>query len=301
MSGRNLFRSKQGAIDALRSGIRVMDGSNRICGVRVEDLTFGYAGASRPVLRQVSLVVEPGEKVALVGPNGAGKTTLLLHLNGLLRPTRGRVQIGDLDVVEVNLDDVRGRVGLVFQDPDDQLFMPTLLEDVAFGPLCHGASRPEAEARAREALRAVGLQDVDAGRAAHHLSGGEKRRAALATILSLEPGVLALDEPTDGLDARGRRQLADLLRARPQTVVLVTHDIEFVAAVCPRMVILEDGRVVQDTPSSRLLAEPDRLWAHGLAGPGALLDEAGYRRDVGYRTSNVECRTANAEARWDAL
>ncbi len=142
--------------------------------------------------------------------------------------------------------------------------MPTLLEDAAFGPLCHGASREEAEARARRALQSVGLGDVDAGRAAHHLSGGEKRRAALATVLGLEPGVLALDEPSASLDGRGRRQIAEILRARSQTVMVVTHDVEFAAAVCPRTILLDAGRLIADRPSEDMLRDTDLLLEHGL-------------------------------------
>jgi energy-coupling factor transporter ATP-binding protein EcfA2 len=215
-------------------------------------------------LSDLSLAVEPGEHVAIVGPNGAGKSTLLLHLNGILEPSAGEIGIGGLRVSPENAPEIRCRVGLVFQDPDDQLFMPTLLEDAAFGPLCHGASRDEAEDRARRALESVGLGEIDAGRAAHHLSGGEKRRAALATVLSLEPGVLALDEPTASLDGRGRRQIAEILRARSQTLIVVTHDVEFAAAVCPRMVLMEGGRMIADRPSAKILADTDLLHEHGL-------------------------------------
>jgi cobalt/nickel transport system ATP-binding protein len=210
------------------------------------------------------MTIEPGEHVAIVGPNGAGKSTLLLHLNGILEPTAGSVRVGSMAVLPENLPEVRTRVGLVFQDPDDQLFMPTLLEDAAFGPLCHGASRDEAEERARRALLSVGLGEVDAGRAAHHLSGGEKRRAALATVLSLEPGLLALDEPTESLDGRGRRQIAEILRARSQTVIVVTHDVEFAAAVCRRMLLIDRGTLIADRPAADILNDTDLLLEHGL-------------------------------------
>jgi cobalt/nickel transport system ATP-binding protein len=233
-------------------------------GVELAGLTYRYPGSETPALAELSLSVAPGERVAVVGPNGAGKSTLLLHLNGVLLPSAGSVRIGELPVVPENLREIRTRVGLVFQDPDDQLFMPTLLEDVAFGPLCQGLPRSEAEAAARRALESVGLDGVDARRPAHHLSGGEKRRAALATVLSTAPAVLALDEPTASLDGRGRRTIAEILRQRPQTVLLATHDVEFAAAVCPRMVILDGGRLAADLPSEEAMADRELLLRHGL-------------------------------------
>jgi cobalt/nickel transport system ATP-binding protein len=239
-------------------------GGDAAWGLEIVGLTYSYPGAPAPALSGISLTVEPGEHIAIVGPNGAGKSTLLLHLNGILAPTAGSLSVGGLAVLPENLPEVRTRVGLVFQDPDDQLFMPTLLEDAAFGPLCHGATPQAAEERARRALESVGLGEVDANRAAHHLSGGEKRRAALATVLSLEPGILALDEPTESLDGRGRRQIAEILRARPQTVLVVTHDVEFAAAVCPRLLLIDYGRLIADRPAVDVLHDTDLLLEHGL-------------------------------------
>jgi len=232
--------------------------------IDIRGLSFGYPGAQRPAISDVSILVAAGEHVAIVGPNGAGKSTLLLHLNGILEPSTGTLSIGGLGVVPDNLPEIRRRVGLVFQDPDDQLFMPTLLEDVAFGPLCHGAGNAEAEVLAREALESVGLSQVDAHRPAHHLSGGEKRRAALATVLSMDPGVLALDEPSAALDGRGRRQVASILRARHQTLLVVTHDVEFAAAICSRTILIDDGQLVFDGHTSELLDDAKLLVAHGL-------------------------------------
>lgn len=234
------------------------------CPVEVEDLAYMYPGASRAALSGVRLAVAAGEHVAVVGPNGAGKSTLLLHLNGILLPQQGAVRVGGLEVSPPNLEEVRTRVGIVFQDPDDQLFMPTLLEDVAFGPLCRGLPAQQAESRARRALLEVGLGELDPGRAAHHLSGGEKRRAAVATVLSMDPGVLALDEPTANLDGRGRRSIAEILRDREQTLLLVTHDVEFAVAVCPRIVLMDGGRVVADLARDELLMRTDLLLEHGL-------------------------------------
>jgi cobalt/nickel transport system ATP-binding protein len=232
--------------------------------VEIRGLGFRYPGAGSPAISDVSLSVAAGEHVAIVGPNGAGKSTLLLHLNGILEPSAGSVAIGGLEVVPDNLPEVRRRVGLVFQDPDDQLFMPTLLEDVAFGPLCHGLPNADAKARALQALESVGLAEIDAHRAAHHLSGGEKRRAALATVLSMEPGLLALDEPSAALDGRGRRQIAEILRARPQTLLVVTHDVEFAAAICSRMILIDEGRVVLDGETAEILRDTKLLLSHGL-------------------------------------
>jgi energy-coupling factor transporter ATP-binding protein EcfA2 len=233
-------------------------------GIEINGLTYSYPGAPRPALRDISLNVAPGEHVAVIGPNGAGKSSLLLQLNGILEPDSGSVTIGGLSVSPENLPEIRSRVGLVFQDADDQLFMPTLLEDVAFAPLCQGMDRERAEKRARQALESVGLGSVDAGRAAHHLSGGEKRRAALATVLSIEPGILALDEPSAALDGRGRRMIADILRRQRQTILLVTHDVEFAAAICKRLLLLDAGQVIADRPTDELLADADLLAEHGL-------------------------------------
>ncbi len=233
-------------------------------GVEIANLSYTYPGADSPALSGFSLSVAPGEHIALVGPNGAGKSTLLLQLNGIFEPGSGTIRIGGLVVSRENLPEIRRRVGLVFQDPDDQLFMPTLLEDVAFGPLCRGLPHGEAEAQAQRALESVGLGHIDARRPAHHLSGGEKRRAALATVLSMEPGVLALDEPSAALDGRGRRMVAEILRARTQTLLIVTHDVEFAAAVCPRTVLLDEGRLIADLTAPELLANTKLLLEHGL-------------------------------------
>ncbi len=256
------------------------EGGGRACAVEIDALGYSYPGAKSPALEGLSLSIPSGQHIAIVGPNGAGKSTLLLHLNGILEPSSGSVAIGDLAVEPPNYAEIRSRVGLVFQDPDDQLFMPTLLEDAAFGPLCQGASSSDAEARARKALESVGLAHVDARRAAHHLSGGEKRRAALATVLSMEPGVLALDEPTANLDGRGRRTIAEIVRARPQTVIVVTHDVEFAAAVCPRIVLLDSGRLVADAASREILDDADLLLQHGLERAAWLHEE----KDAGRRS-----------------
>ena len=233
----------------------------------VQQLRFAYPGGD-PILHGVSFRVEPGEHVAVLGANGAGKSTLLLHLNGLLTPTDGRVVVDGITVSEDSAREVRRRIGLVFQDPDDQLFLPSLLEDVAFGPLNRGDHAGAAERVARRQLDDFGLLHA-ADRAAHHLSGGEKRLASLATVLVLRPAILALDEPTAALDARARRSVIDTLRHRDESIVAATHDLSLARDLCARSVVLADGAVVADAPTHRILADHELLRTHGLIDPAA--------------------------------
>jgi cobalt/nickel transport system ATP-binding protein len=221
--------------------------------LQLDGVTYRYPDET-PALADVSLSVAPGERVALLGPTGAGKSTLLQLVNGLLLPTAGQVRFDGTGVTERTATAVRCRVGLVFQNPDDQLFLPTLLEDVAFGPLNAGISSAAASARARATLAVLGLEHA-AGRAAHHLSGGERRLAALATVLVSAPDLLALDEPTGDLDARSRRRLLDALGARAETLLVATHDLDVAAALCQRAVVLVDGRVAWDGALDTLRAD----------------------------------------------
>ncbi len=232
--------------------------------MEISDLAYTYPGG-KPALEGINLAVEPGERVALVGPNGAGKSTLLLHLNGILAG-RGRVAVGGVVVDERSKREVRGMVGLVFQDPDDQLFSLTVLEDVAFGPLQQGLPPTEAKVRALAALEQVGMEAV-AERGPQQLSLGERKRVAIATVLAMRPGILAMDEPTAGLDPRGRRALIALLQEMPETLLVATHDMRLVWELCPRTVIMDQGRIVADGPTSTLLADADLLEAHGLETP----------------------------------
>ena len=234
-------------------------------GIRVRDLAFAYPGGP-PVFQDVSFAMEPGERVAILGANGTGKSTLLLQVNGLLTPTAGSVAVDGIPVEDGSLREVRRRVGLVFQDPDDQLFLPTLLEDVAFGPLNQGADPDTAEAAARDQLDAFGLLHA-ADRAAHHLSGGEKRLASLATVLVLQPAILALDEPTAALDARARGRVVRTLARRHETLLLATHDLDVAGALCDRVIVLADGRLALDSPAAAILDDPDRLRRFGLLDP----------------------------------
>jgi len=232
--------------------------------IEIRDLSFAYPDG-RPALHDVSLSVRPGEKVALVGPNGAGKSTLLLHLNGILRG-EGGVSVMGQQVAESHLARIRAQVGLVFQNPEDQLFSPTVFDDVAYGPLYAGLPEEEVRRQVAWALVQVGLEGY-AGRLSHHLSLGEKKRAAIATVLSMRPDILALDEPTAGLDLRARRRLIGLLQDLPQTMLAATHDMRLAAEVFPRMVILDEGRLIADGSTGDLLADEQLLEAHGLERP----------------------------------
>jgi cobalt transport protein ATP-binding subunit len=230
----------------------------------IQDLHFSYPDG-RVALRGVSLFINPGEKTALVGPNGSGKSTLLLHLNGILRG-EGEVHVCGKELTDDSLRQIRALVGLVFQDPDDQLFSQSVYEDVAFGPLYMGLPKEELEQRVRQALEDVGMAGSEA-RVPHHLSEGEKKRVAIATVLSMDPEVLVLDEPTAGLDPRGRRELIQLLRGLPQTMLVATHDMRMVAELFERTVIIDEGQVVGDGPTAQILAEPHLLERHGLEAP----------------------------------
>lgn len=256
--------------------------------VRVRDLAYRYPDG-RLALRGVDLTIMPGETVALVGPNGAGKSTLLLHLNGLL-PGKERAQalhvhgagpgpaarmggptvwIDGLEVNARNAPEVRRRVGLVFQDPDDQLFSTSVIEDVAFGPLNLGMGRAEARRLAVECLARVDLEEA-AERAPHHLSFGERKRVCLAGVLACRPSVLVLDEPTANLDPRGRRRFIALIRGLSATKLIATHDLEMVLELCNRTILLDAGRVVANGLTRNVLGDPELLEAHGLEMPLSL-------------------------------
>jgi cobalt/nickel transport system ATP-binding protein len=239
--------------------------------IEIRNLSFSYPSGRR-ALRHIELTIRRGERVALVGPNGAGKSTLLLHLNGILRGD-GVVRVMGRQVEDPHLGWIRAQVGMVFQHPDDQLFSPTVFDDVAFGPLYAGLPEDEIRRRVDWALAQVGLEEYT-GRVSHHLSLGEKKRAAIATVLSMRPDILALDEPTSGLDPRTRRCLIGLLRELPQTILIATHDMNLVARICRRAVILDNGEVVADGAMRELLVDEQLLEAHGLEMPHVLAPHA---------------------------
>ena len=238
--------------------------------VAVSDLAFAYPDG-RQALYGVSTSIAPGERVALLGPNGAGKTTFVMHLNGILGAAAGgvgagRVAIGGLPVRRENLTEIRRRVGIVFQDPDDQLFMPTVRDDVAFGPANLGLRGPALADAVAAALRQVGMLDV-ADRPPHHLSFGQRRRVAVATVLAMNPQLLVLDEPSSNLDPASRRELADILLGLDVTTLMVTHDLPYALQLCPRALLMDDGRIVADGPTRDLLADTALMAAHRLELP----------------------------------
>ena len=232
--------------------------------VKVHDLIFSYPDG-HVALRGVSFNLCEGDKVALVGPNGAGKSTLILQLNGILEG-QGDIEIGHMRLTRDNLPVIRAMVGLVFQNPDDQLFSPTVFEDVAFGPLHMGLPEEEVFKRVDAALESVRMTSYR-DRLSHHLSVGEKKRIAIATVLSMRPSILVLDEPSAGLDPRARRTLINLLRDLPITMLVSTHDMRLVEALFPRTIVMDEGLIVADGETKNILEDEKLLNAHGLEKP----------------------------------
>jgi cobalt/nickel transport system ATP-binding protein len=231
----------------------------------VRGLAYAYPDGHQ-ALYGVTLQVQAGERVALLGPNGAGKTTLVLHLNGILTAGVGTVEVSGLPVGKSTLAEIRRRVGIVFQDPDDQLFMPRVREDVAFGPANLGLRGEALEQRIMAALDMVGMSE-HADRPPHHLSFGQRRRVAVATVLAMQPEILVLDEPSSNLDPASRRELAEILRSLDVTVLMVTHDLPYALELCPRSVVLSEGVVVADRPTFDVLTDEALMAAHRLELP----------------------------------
>jgi cobalt/nickel transport system ATP-binding protein len=257
--------------------------------VHATGLTYRYPNG-HAALHGIDLHIAHGERVAVLGPNGAGKTTLMLHLNGLMSGS-GALEVAGIDVGPRTLADLRTRVGLVFQDPDDQLFMPTVEEDVAFGPLNMKLERDEARARVAEALSAVRMEHA-AERAPYQLSMGERRRVAIATVLAMRPSLLVLDEPSANLDPRARRELLDVLERVDRTMLVTTHDLPLAAELCERAVILAGGRIVADAGCHEILADENLLRAHDLELPaGFELDRVELRpRPGGHEGAELQFR-----------
>jgi len=236
--------------------------------VAADRLSFSYPDGTR-ALREVSFSIHHGESVAVIGANGAGKSTLLLHLNGCLAPGEGAVRIGDYPVTRGTLPEIRRTVGMIFQDPDDQLFMPTVADDVAFGPLNLGFPPDEVKQRVDTSLAAVDALHLR-GKSPHRLSGGEKRRVAIATVMAMTPDILVLDEPTTGLDPFARRQLIDLLARFSHTKIIATHDLELVLALCGRVIVLNEGCIAADGPTREVFSDAPLLERCRLEQPPSL-------------------------------
>jgi cobalt/nickel transport system ATP-binding protein len=233
--------------------------------VEVKDLRHVYPDGTE-ALRGVSFRITHGESVAVIGANGAGKSTLLLHLNGCLVPSEGEVRVGDFPVTRATLPEIRRAVGMVFQDPDDQLFLPTVRDDVAFGPLNLGLPADEVERRVLDALERVGAAHL-VNRPPYHLSGGEKRRVAIATVLSMEPSILVMDEPTSGLDPHARRRLMQLLGEFRHTKIFTSHDLDMVLDLCERTIVLHEGVVKADGPTRDIFRNDELLASCRLEKP----------------------------------
>src|SRR5512138_3780591 len=221
--------------------------------VEVKNLRHVYPDGT-VALKDVSFRITHGESVGIIGANGAGKSTLLLHLNGYLAPTSGAIRIGDFPLSKGTLPEIRKTVGMVFQDPDDQLFMPTVHDDVAFGPLNLGFSPADAAQRVAESLERVGALHLK-DKPPYHLSGGEKKRVAIATVLSMSPDILVMDEPTNGLDPFARRQLMGLLREFQHTRIFTSHDLDMVSELCARVIVLKEGEVRADGNTADIFSD----------------------------------------------
>ncbi|GAB4541865.1 MAG: ABC transporter ATP-binding protein [Thermodesulfovibrionia bacterium] len=244
--------------------------------IEFNDVFFTYPDGAE-ALKGVSFRITHGESVGIVGANGAGKSTLIFHMNGYLMPSKGEVTIGDLSLNKKTQSEIRKRVGVVFQDPDDQLFMPTVYDDVAFGPLNLGISEEMVRKRVDDALRMVGCYELK-DRPPHHLSMGEKRAVSIATIIAMNPDILVMDEPSSNLDPRSRRRLIDLLKGFSHTKIIASHDLDLVLEVCERCILLSDGRIVADGRTFNILSDDKLLEDNGLEVPQYLLLEE-VRRD----------------------
>jgi cobalt/nickel transport system ATP-binding protein len=233
--------------------------------VEVQDLKFSYPDKT-PALQGISFRIEHGESVAIVGANGAGKSTLLLHLNGYLTPVTGKVRIGDYPLTKETVHEARRTVGMVFQDPDDQLFMSTVFEDVAFGPLNLGLPIEEVNDRVRKALETVEVSHLKE-RPPHRLSAGQKRRVAIASVLSMSPDILVMDEPTSGLDPRARKKLMSLLKSFKHSKIIATHDLDMVMELCERTIVMHDGLIKADGPTQKIFLNEELLSGSHLEKP----------------------------------
>lgn len=233
--------------------------------VKFENVVYKYPDGT-PALKGISFTITHGESVGIVGANGSGKTTLLLHLNGYLLPSSGIIRIGDILLNKKTRQEIRKKVGLVFQNPDDQLFMPTVFEDTAFGPINLGLDEKTVEEKVRKSLEIVNCLDL-INKPPHHLSGGQKRSVAIATVLAMDPDILAMDEPSSNLDPKSRRALINLLKSFKHTKIIASHDLDLILDVCERCIVIKDGLLVADGLASKILSDRDLLEENNLELP----------------------------------
>lgn len=244
--------------------------------IAIQELAFAYPGGAN-ILDNLHLEVHTGERVAVIGPNGAGKTTLFMTLCGVFKPTRGTVAVFDEPITP---NQFRPDIGLVFQNPDDQLFAASVRDDVAFGPENMGLAPDEVDARVREALTLTGMLDR-MERSPHHLSGGEKRMVAIAGVIAMLPKLVIYDEPSANLDMRARRRLIQFLQKSPETILVASHDLEFLLEVCDRVVLLDEGRIVADGAPRQIMGNADLMLKHGLEKPHSLIPHVEPHHDYG--------------------
>ncbi len=236
--------------------------------IKIKDLEYIYPDGIKAI-EGINLDIFKGESIGLIGPNGAGKSTLLLHLNGILREGPGSIEILGMKVKKKTLTKIRQKVAIVFQEPDDQLFMPTVFDDVAFGPMNTGYSEEKVRRKVKEALREVGMAGYEK-RCSHHLSLGEKKRISLATVLSMQPEIMILDEPTSNLDPRARRHLIELLNNLNLTKIVAGHDLELILEICQRVILLDEGKIVTNGETREVLSNKSLMESHGLEVPLSL-------------------------------
>lgn len=232
--------------------------------ISFSDVSFSYE-KSRAILEHISFKIDEGESVGLIGANGAGKSTLMKILLGLLK-AEGTITVGGKEVCEKNLKEIRKTLGFVFQNSDNQMFMPTVVEDITFGLVNYGMRKDEAEVKADKILEILNIKDLKS-RHNHTLSGGEKRMAAIATVLAMEPKVLLMDEPTSTLDPYNRRQVINIVNALPQTKIITSHDLDMILDTCSRVILLSDGKIVADGPAEQILKDQELLEAHRMELP----------------------------------
>lgn len=236
--------------------------------VDLDGISYSYPDGTR-ALKDVSFRVTHGESVGIVGANGAGKSTILMHLNGYILPSSGTITIGDLELNKKTRQEIRKKVGMVFQNPDDQLFMPTVFDDVAFGPLNLGLTPEAVTERVVEALRTVGCLNLEA-KPPHHLSGGQKSAVAIAAVIAMQPDILVMDEPASNLDPKSRRSLINMLKLFKHSKIIASHDLDLILDVCVRCIVIKNGEVAADGPSEAILSDRILLEDNNLELPLSL-------------------------------